>query len=282
MIIIFKCFFAWRIRVKKLIVIFFLASSTLYAQMQSSNGPEKSQGIILSIQVETIKKKKLVYFYFATNKELLITKYTFGSCMGKTLSVTKQEIEPVEFANFKSRNESFVRSSEVKLEELFKPGFIPPSYTDGYLKALHDSNRLRDRSLYTSLPSDILKIDMTNCFSPIMVSSLMERRTSQTNCFNSTIQFHVTDYERTSSHPGEMEDFVKYCEEQDPEHLILGDIVVYYTLEFLAHAFVYLQDGWVYTKNGDIHYNPRQFQRYQMTESVYKPWITDIKYFRCN
>ncbi len=263
----------------KTVVIFFGLVLSFSTVLAADSAPDTQ--IILSIQTEDLIPNKSVFVYVrdSVRAQMFSSFFQDSSCLGKAAIVSKEEIEPIDYVFFKLQ----VSSDEIQkfsIEELLKPDFTTPY--SGYAAAMQTANRMRDWTLYNELPEKILKIPMTNCLPSASVSYLMLERTKG-NCFNSTMRFFRSDIEPEETDERVITSYLENsCKKAKVDQKPFGIVGTLSNEVFLVHAFIYIGDNWVLTKNGETNRRPLQFQRLSATKQIYGPWVNrEIQYFDC-
>ncbi|MES2768209.1 MAG: hypothetical protein V4596_03605 [Bdellovibrionota bacterium] len=234
----------------------------------------KSNADLLSIQTKIDTDSKKTFFYFPNIDEALKASGIFPSpsCAKVPISTPTKEIEPVRFVTLERGGQPI----SLPLEEVLAPGF---NIIPGYPQALQEGNKLESITQYFSLPDIIFKVDVTECI-PKNITDNLYQYTTRGNCFNAAVRFHAPEEPMESMDQEVLVEFLKNCEEVTKPQF--GDIGVFILMGKPEHAFVYIKDNWVFTKNGETSKAPYQFQRFHLTEKIYTPWITEkMRFYRC-
>lgn len=234
-----------------------------------------SNADLLSIQTQINTDSKNIFFYLPNMDEVQKISSIFPnpSCVKVPVSVPTTQIEPVRFVTLDKRRDEPI---SLPIEEALGSEFVGHR---GYLEALQEGNKLTSITKYFSLPDSIFKVDVTDCIPKVITDNLYQVRTKG-NCFSAAVRFHFPQVPMNEMDPDVFADFLKTCQEVTEPRF--GDVGIFILMGKPEHAFVYIKDNWVFTKNGVTPYAPYQFQRFYLTEKIYTPWITEkMRFFRC-
>lgn len=229
---------------------------------------------LLSVQTQLDNPKK-VFFYYPNFNEANNSSFMFfdSKCAKSPMSVSKDEIKPVSYVKLLQGGEP----KFLPIDIVLSPSFVP---APGYPEALQVGNKLVSITKFFSLEEHIFKVDVTDCISNSIVDYLFQYNT-RGNCFNAAVRFHLPQEQMQSMDHEYFSEFLttKCREISEPK---FGAVGVFLREGKPEHAFIYIKDDWVFTKNGEKSTSPYQFQRFYLTEKIYAPWITEkMRFYDC-
>ena len=222
-----------------------------------------------------------IFAYFSSQKPLENTlrelqEISFRSCTPLLLSTTissKKEIEPISHQQINFKGKEILLS----LQKINRPGFLAPQ--KGFDQLIEATNRVSNFTKYESLPEDILKLDISSCFPPHALKIIMKKGENNENCFNSSFRFLHPQMPRQWMSPVQFSRQLESCQRSSLP--APGDIGV--LKDFFGapvHSFVYLTQGWAFTKNGQSSLRLYRLQRIQDLKALYSngPYL---EYYSC-
>jgi hypothetical protein len=230
------------------------------------------------ISIQTVENR--VLFYSSDRNSIERISRSLGCSVTDIRSVEKSILEP-NLSHPELRSSVRTPLATLRLFDA-NSNFFP--FGSSLARLVNDMNMVLDRYEFEGLPQRILQADVTACLPPHIVPLLFQESTGETgaNCFMSALNFHRQRSLEFTSATQLMEELSRgYRASGRDSQPQPGDIgIMRDSNGSVIHAFVWIGDNWVFTKNGTGNLQPYRFQRFEQMQSYYN--TSRVEFFSPN